>query len=332
MSPAPPADRFPDYPASWYLFGPSRELARRPVSKTLLGRPLVAFRGTNGRVAVLDGRCAHLGADLGRGRVEGGHIQCPLHAWEYDADGDCRRIPAQARIPEFARLMSYPVTERHGLVFFFNGREALFPLPFFFDRRPEDFVAGRPFRFMAACSWYMLAANGFDSQHFEMVHDRRLVGPPAVDLPAPYARRIRFHCEVTGRSIFDRLLRRFVGKTVEVTITNWGGPLTLVTGSFRRVESLILIATQPSAEQSTLAEVFVFAPRGRRSPTRALLQPIGLAIRRLFTQGFMRDDIDRLGGIRYNPESLLPSDRHMIEFFQWAAAGGKERTACTTGP
>src|SRR5262249_24437938 len=129
---APPADRFPIYPASWYLFGESRELAGQPLTKRVLGRDLVAFRTSRGSVSVLDAHCSHLGADLGCGRVVGDAIQCPFHNWQYAADGQCIAIPGARRTPSFARQHRYPVEERHGYVFFFNGTAALFPLPFFF--------------------------------------------------------------------------------------------------------------------------------------------------------------------------------------------------------
>src|SRR5690349_4490456 len=93
MPHAPPADRFPVYPTSWYLFGPSVELRGRPVSKTLLGRRLVAYRTAGGRVVVMDGRCSHLGADLGRGEVVGDRVRCPFHHWEFGPDGCCAHIP-----------------------------------------------------------------------------------------------------------------------------------------------------------------------------------------------------------------------------------------------
>jgi nitrite reductase/ring-hydroxylating ferredoxin subunit len=316
---APPGDCFPAYPATWYLFCRSRALRGRPVSQDMLGRRLVGFRGVSGRVAVLEARCAHLGADLGRGRVAGDSIQCPFHHWEYGPDGRCTRIPTAAEIPEFARQMAYPVVERHGFVFFFNGWAPLFPLPFFFDCRPEEFVAGRPFRFTADCSWFMLAANGFDEEHFRAVHDRTLTGPAEVDCPGRFVRRMRYHARVTGNSIFDRLIRWFLGGEVDVSITSWGGPLILVTGYFRRARSYILIATRPLEDGQTFVEVVVFAPRSRRLLGWAS-QPVNLWARRLFTRGFMRDDIDRLGGVRYNPAGLIASDRLMIDFFQWAAA------------
>src|SRR5207248_8991087 len=140
-------------------------------------------------------------------------------------------------IPRFARQTVYPAVERHGLVFFFNGPEPLFPLPFFFDEDPAEFVAGRPFRFLAHCTWYMVGAHAFDLQHFASVHDRRLTTPLAVDCPAPYARRSRYSALVEGASIYDRLLRRFVGTTVDISITTWAGTFFCLTGSFQRARS-----------------------------------------------------------------------------------------------
>jgi nitrite reductase/ring-hydroxylating ferredoxin subunit len=317
---APPASRFPVYPASWYLFGRSQELRHGPVSKRILGRRLAAYRTADGRAVVLDAHCAHLGADLGRGCVVGDRIQCPFHHWEYGPDGRCAHIPAQADIPRFARQTCYPVEERHGFLFVFNGRQQLFPLPFFIGARAEDFVAGRPFRFVFDCPWFMLAANGFDLEHFRAVHDRTLIAPPEVDCPAPFARRMHYTADVTGDSVFDRLLRRFVGRQVDVTITSWGGPFILVTGDFGHARSRMVIASQPVAADRTLVEVIVFARRGRFWPARWALQPLTLEVRRMFTRGFMRDDIDRISGVRYNPHTLIEGDRLMIEFFHWVVS------------
>jgi hypothetical protein len=81
LPPAPAASAFPASPAAWYLFCPADDLRRGPVSKRLLSRHLVAFRTASGEFAVLEARCAHLGADLGCGEVVGETIQCPFHHW-----------------------------------------------------------------------------------------------------------------------------------------------------------------------------------------------------------------------------------------------------------
>src|SRR5262245_36493389 len=110
----------PTFPASWYLFGTSRDLERRPVVKVLLGRGIVAYRTRAGRAVVMDAKCAHFGANLGNGRVLDETIQCPYHGWRYGTSGLCVHIPAGGPIPGFARQRVYPVEERHRLLFFFN--------------------------------------------------------------------------------------------------------------------------------------------------------------------------------------------------------------------
>jgi nitrite reductase/ring-hydroxylating ferredoxin subunit len=316
---APPAEYFPAYPASWYLFGESRELSREPLTKQVLGRDLVAFRTSGGSVSILDAHCSHLGADIGCGRVIGDTIQCPFHNWQYAADGRCIAIPGATRIPVFARQHCYPVEERHGYVFFFNGTEALFPLPFFFGADPGKFVAAHPFRYVADCSWYMNSAHAFDTQHFLAVHDRELVAPPETDCPSPFARRNRYRAKVLGKTRLDQWLQRLAGDMVNISITVWGGTFVLVTGDFERAQSRFLITTRPMDAGTTLCEGIVFSPRGSSALARAF-EPVALGIRRFFTYGYLLDETKRLRGTRYNPASLGPPDRDMIEFFHWVTA------------
>ena len=314
----PAADAFPAYPASWYLFCASSQLNDQPLSQRMLGRQLVAYRTAHGQVAVLDAHCAHLGADLGCGTVVGETLQCPFHNWRYGTNGVCTSIPHAAEIPSFARLRTYPVAERHGSVFFFNGPEPLFPLPFILGADPADFVAGKTFRYVADCNWYMNSAHAFDTQHFAAVHDRRLLAPPSVDCPAPYARRNSYHAEVIGKSIFDRILRVVAGRTVNITLTIWGGNMAVITAGFERVRSGFLMAMQPLENGKTLCQGIIYARR-TGNLLRAFTR-LNLSIRRLFTFGYLADEARRLLGTRYNPASLGPNDKDMIEYFQWVAS------------
>jgi phenylpropionate dioxygenase-like ring-hydroxylating dioxygenase large terminal subunit len=263
----------------------------------------------------MDAHCAHLGADLGKGKVHGDCLRCPFHHWEYSPRGECVSVPYAGEPPRSARLRVYPAVERHGYVFFFLGSEPLFPLPFFTDCDPNDFVASEPFDFLMDSPWYMLVANGFDVQHFQAVHDRKLTSPPQVDCPAPLARRMRFDAEVVGESPFDRALRRFVGKQVRVSITSWGGPYILVEGEFGRAHSRLLVASQAIDPANTFSEVLVFS---RKSQSR-LFDSLSLKVRRRFTQAFLQYDIDKLSGVRYHPQGLTQQDRELMEFFRWTA-------------
>jgi nitrite reductase/ring-hydroxylating ferredoxin subunit len=324
---APPAERFAAFPAAWYLFCTAEELRAGPVAKRVYDRDLVAFRPAPGQVVVMDAQCSHLGADLARGKVVNGCLECPFHSWRYAADGRCVHIPDSPVVPEFARQRCYPAQERHGLVFFFNGRQPLFPLPFFAGENPDDFVAGRPATFIANCTWYMVAAHGYDTQHFDTVHARRLLAPPVIDCPAPYARRCSYSAEVVGQTIWDRLLRRFAGKTVEITITTWGGTLVVMTGRFARARSDFMIATQPLEDGRTRCDVFVFCRRSRSRLARAVLQPLSLAVRRMFTRGYLVDEVASLGSPKYNPNTLIAVDREMIDYFRWVCELTRQKGA-----
>lgn len=306
----------PRFPASWYLFGSTRELKRGPISRDLLGGRLTAYQTASAGWAVVDARCAHLGADLGEGCVVGNDLQCAFHHWRYGPDGRCTLAPSQSIPPAFARLRSYPSLERHGFLFFFHGAEPLFPLPFFAGADPADYVAASPLRFAADCPWHLVNANSFDVQHFRAGHGRELAGEPVIDAPHPFARRIEVTFRVVGNTWHDRLLRRFVGDLVEVSMTNWGGSIVVVTGQFRRTRSTLITYMEPLDADHCIQNVIVYARRGWFG---LLVDPLRLWLRRMFTRGFMAEEFDTLAGIRYNPAGLLECDRPMIDFYQWLA-------------
>ena len=132
----------------------------------------------------------------------------------------------------------------------------------------------------------------------------------------PFARRIRVTFQVAGDSICDRLLRRFVGDRVEVSMTNWGGTIVVVTGDFRRTASTLMTCIEPLAEQTCLQHVLVYSEHSRLG---APVDNARLFIRRLFTHGFMAQEFTTLAGIRYAPDRFLDCDRLMVDFFQWVA-------------
>jgi nitrite reductase/ring-hydroxylating ferredoxin subunit len=285
----------------------------------------VAYRTASGRVAVMDAHCAHLGADLGRGTIVGETIQCPFHHWRYGPDGVCAALPNRAPVPPFARLQTYPVEERHGLIFFFNGREPLFPLPFFLDANPDDYVAGEVFRYVADCTWFMNSAHAFDRQHFAAVHDRELLAPPVIDCPAPFARRNSYPAKVVGHTIFDRILRVTAGRTVKISLTIWGGTFAVITAEFEHLRSGFLMAMEPLEDGSTRCHGIVQAHRSG-GPLRAF-DPLRLRLRRLFTFGYLKEEARQLRATRYNPRSLGPDDQDMIDFFHWVASLPQEPPA-----
>jgi phenylpropionate dioxygenase-like ring-hydroxylating dioxygenase large terminal subunit len=238
-------------------------------------------------------------------------------------------------IPEFARQRSYAAVERHGLVFFFNGVQPLFPLPFFADAAPDDFIRAKPFGMTLHCPWWLVGANACDLQHFLGSHDRRLAGEPTVENPTPYSRRASAPFAVVGSSWRDRLTSWFGGDRVELAITDWCGTMMYVTATFRRTRSYGLLTSIPLGRDRVWVRGIVFVRRSQRALGRWLLDPIHLRLRRYFIKEFLRPDAELAArGLLYQPRSLLACDVELARYFQWLATASDtaSQEAAVGGP
>jgi nitrite reductase/ring-hydroxylating ferredoxin subunit len=309
--------RFPAVPESWFHLCSSSELDHGPVSVELCGQAFAGYRAGLGKAAVLSGRCAHLGANLGRGTVCGERLVCPLHGWEYGADGSCEKIPGAETIPAFARQFSYPTEECGGHVFFFNRPQARFPLPFFEGLAPGQLLPARPFELNAETPWYFVGANGFDVQHFRMAHDRTLLGQPEVSSPSPFARRIVATFEVSGKSFQDRITRCLAGPRVTMDVTVWGGSLILVRALFARTTSFGMFNVLPADQARTCGRVIVWVQRSQNAFLRTWFDPVNAAIRRRFIRTFLSSDLPRIAGLQYQPGRLIAADKVLADYFAW---------------
>ena len=311
----------PDYtvPAriqSWYLACASGDLPVGGVRGIeLLGQPLVLFRTESGAVRALSAHCWHMGTHLGTGAVAGEHLRCPLHRWEFDGRGLCRRTPTGPP-PPGAHQVAYPAEERFGAVFVFSGPAPLFDLPRF-RLAPEGelyFRPGPPVRLRSP--WYALVCNGFDLQHLQTVHARGLREPAVVERPHPHALRLRYVSRVLGHSPSDRAVRWLSGDRVEVTITCWGGSIVAVESRLGRLRSTLLAGCAPVGDGSETEVRLIIGVRRKRSALLNRLHVLGSRV--LFTR-FLEGDARVLSGIAFRPRLPLPEGEpllHVLRFLQ----------------
>jgi nitrite reductase/ring-hydroxylating ferredoxin subunit len=102
----------------WYIACRSRQLAKGPLARTILGEALAIFRDASGTAAALVDRCAHRNLALSRGKVTADGLRCAYHGWSWGADGHCTRIPSACE-PDACRAIrvkAYPVKEQQGFV------------------------------------------------------------------------------------------------------------------------------------------------------------------------------------------------------------------------
>jgi phenylpropionate dioxygenase-like ring-hydroxylating dioxygenase large terminal subunit len=111
---------------AWYAIARARDVPRtRPLAVRRLGRELALFRDANHNIAALDATCPHRGADLARGRVRAGALECPYHGFRFASDGRCTAVPCEGPefpIPATLAAAPYPVREAHGWVWLWWGQ------------------------------------------------------------------------------------------------------------------------------------------------------------------------------------------------------------------
>jgi vanillate O-demethylase monooxygenase subunit len=163
---------------AWYVAAWDHELVDGTLlARTILGQPLVLYKGES-RIVALDNRCAHRGAKLSRGRLEGDCLRCMYHGLKFDSTGKCVQIPGQEKIPEKLYVRSYPVEERGHLIWIWMGDPAradandIIDIPYLTD--PD--WRGLPGYLHYDANYLLIVDNLADFSHLAFVHTNSLGG------------------------------------------------------------------------------------------------------------------------------------------------------------
>ena len=157
---------------AWYVACWARELENRPIARILLGEHIVLFRTSSGKVAALEDRCPHRHLPLSMGSVVGDVIQCRYHGTQLDVHGRCALIPSQDRIPPKAHVRSFPVVERHTMVWLWTGAPELADeslIPDFGRLSDPNFAAVGAMNHVVAAT-PLVVDNLMDLSHVGFVH------------------------------------------------------------------------------------------------------------------------------------------------------------------
>ena len=117
---------------AWYCAAWSKEVSRQPFERMLLNEKVVLFRKEGGEPAALGNVCPHRFAPMHLGKLHGDILACPYHGLQFGTDGNCVHNPHGPMIPPTLKLKSYPLVERHNIIWIWMGDperadEALLP-------------------------------------------------------------------------------------------------------------------------------------------------------------------------------------------------------------
>ena len=251
----------------WYAAMPMAELAAGPKPFTLLGERVVLWRDADGKPAALQDRCCHRTAQLSRGRVDAGAIQCGYHGWTFDRDGKCLRIP-QARDPQREigyAVPAYRCVARYGYVWLCLG-EPLTDIPEIPEAADPGFRQIHEFYETWHAPGLRVMENAFDNAHFSYVHaasfgiNEEPAPAPITIEDTPWGFVMRTRVPVKNPELQKRNLRDAGERTVRDTEKTWWLPfarkmkVTYPSGLIH----IIVTCTAPIDDRSSVINQFVF--------------------------------------------------------------------------
>lgn len=170
---------------AWYVAALSSQLGRTLLPCRLLGEAVVLYRTEDGRPVALEDACPHRKLPLSMGRIKGDAVECGYHGLTFDCTGKCIDAATQQRIPPFAKVRSYPVQDRYGLLWVWMGDE-LAPQPGIFEIQTHDHPGWHLTRgdsMPIKCNYLWMVDNLLDPSHVAWVHRSSFAGAGTDNTP-----------------------------------------------------------------------------------------------------------------------------------------------------
>jgi nitrite reductase/ring-hydroxylating ferredoxin subunit len=305
--------RFPfPIPFGWFQVGWAHDLAPGDVRpRYYFGRDLVLWRDTDGHAHLHDAICPHLGGHLAHGgHVERCDLMCPFHGWLFDGEGLNSGIPYSTRTNRQARLRTYPLVERNGLLmaWYHPFDEApQWEVPVIPELQDVEHFSAPVFRSVdIPAAWQEIAENGVDAAHFRYVHNTDAV--PELELyetEGPLARMRSVQRFPTPQGVVDG----------RIDVDTYGPGLGVI--RFRGIVDTVLLGcdTPIDAESTQLRFTFVV----RRLADDTATSRVGDAFVDEITRQVIEDIPIWKHKAHVTRPALADTDGPYLKFRKWAS-------------
>ncbi len=160
---------------AWYCAAWSHEVTQEMFTRRILNMPIVMYRTAAGKAVALLDICPHKLAPMSQGKKVGDKLQCGYHGLEFDCTGACVLNPqGDGKIPQGAKLRSFPLVERYGVLWIWTGDPERADESRIVDLRHFEDPAWRTIKggHHVACNYMLLIENLLDLGHVLFLHKR----------------------------------------------------------------------------------------------------------------------------------------------------------------
>jgi phenylpropionate dioxygenase-like ring-hydroxylating dioxygenase large terminal subunit len=294
------------YDQNWYAVCLASEIDGGAVlGADVLGGRVAVYRKVDGAPVVLGATCPHMGADLAAGEVFDDDLRCMFHFFRFGPDGRCTGIPSGETIPRAARVHSFPVAERWGLVWAFNGSEPLFEPPAMREYVDDDLVVRARRTDLFPVEPWVIMANSYDYQHLRFVHGFEFeFDDTSVDWSLPYQIEEDMTFRLPDGTKIDQRIRTCGTNTV-----------TYVTGG--EIDSMGLFTSTPVPGGSQSYYIAATPDTRDGSAEQAAAVDARLDQQEKLADFLLQDDTRAFARMRFKEGAFVGADRSLRRYFQW---------------
>lgn len=309
----------PKCPKSWHFVGNSNKFSsKEPTMVKIYKKEYLVYRTKAGKLIAMKNVCPHMGARLSDGTIKNDNVVCPFHQWEFNENGQNASVPFNGCKLKNVKASTYPIEERHGLVFIFNDKKAAYPLPFFNGQDSRDFYCDKGVKIYQEVMWHVAPSNAFDVPHFKYVHHREPIKNSEITFPAPYACHIEHQYKVKGKNLGDRIIRFLYGEIGKLTFSSYGGGLIFARAKFGKMENYMAFYLQPTEDDRSISHLFTYKKRGKYGLLEELFHRFTtMKLRSHFSRIFFQKEATELTQIDYQRSLFHYEDKNLVTYLNW---------------
>lgn len=307
----------------WYFVCKCKDLDKNTVkSFNVCGQHIAVFRDSKGKIAAMDGYCAHMGVDLGIGKVVDDKIQCYFHHWKYDQSGSCVHIPAQKEISKKSCLKTYALREKYGAIWVYPASKApqeVLDVPELSGN--EVLVSlGKPYE--RSCHHHITMINGIDPQHLKTVHNIQMDMELKIEKVNEETIDIELSGKIPENKLIERLTKFLIGNNYGYSMRYQYATLAALTtlkqtklfNKFDIIPVMNMIFSYQTIEPGRTKVVPIFLTKKRKGPLGYLFSLVWLQFSKLAFKILQDEDGAVYENIRFNSGNLLTIDKPITKY------------------